>query len=190
MLFSFFQAAPVWTLQAEGGGGAIDFDVFIEMDCQAEDMVASEPIEKGSFASYNKQAGPKEMSVVLACTKDYASQQAVLSTLDALASGTQKVSLVTPASEYKSLNIQSYSYARKADGGVQMLVVELKLVEVREVETKMKTAASQTALPITKEQAKNPSNATKAKTGKTQAQEPPKRRRSMMKGALDWLNGG
>jgi len=190
MLFSFFQTAPVWTVQSEGGGAAIDFDVFFEMECQAEDTVASEPVEKGSFASYNKQAGPKELTVTLGCTREYALQQPVLAAIDELASGVQKVSLVTPAAEYKNLNIQSYSYVRKADGGAQMLVVELKLVEVREVETKMKTAASQTAKAITKDQAKSPANASKAKTGKTQAQAPSGRRRSMMRGALDWLNGG
>lgn len=188
MLFSFFQTSPVWTIQAAGGGAGVDFDVFLEMNCQSEDLVASEPVEKGSFASYNKQAGPKELTVVLTCTREYALQQPVLATIDELASGVQKVSLVTPSAEYKDLNIQSYSYARKGDAGAQMLVVELKLVEVREVETKMKTAASQTP-SISKEQAKAPASASKVKTGKTQAQEPPKRRRSFLRSSLNWLNG-
>lgn len=184
MLFNFLSTAPVWSLQADGGGASIDFDSMLEMDHTAEDMVASEPVEKGSFASYNKQAGPREITVVLACTKTYAEQQGVLDELDKLASGTQKVSLVTPASEYKDLNVQSYSYTRKPDGGAQMLVVELKLVEVREVDTKVKTAATQSiAAP------KNPANASTAKTGKTQAQAPKGKRRSWLRSARNWLGG-
>ena len=182
MIFNFLTTAPVWTLQADGGGASVDFDVFLEMTLDAEDLVASEPIEKGSFASYNRQSSPLEIEVLLACTKSYAEQQPVLDTLEKLASGTQKVALVTPAQEYKNLALQSYSYARKSDGGAQMLVVELKLVEVREVDTKVKTAASQSA-------PKNPSNASPAKTGKTQAQKPKAKRRSWFRAGRDWLDG-
>ena len=188
MLFTFLEKVPVWTLQAEGGGAAVDFDVFLSLDMTSEDMVASEPVEKGSFASYNKQASPREVTAVLACTKDIAQQQPVLAALDELAASTQKVSLVTPSAEYKSLNLQSYSYSRKGDEGAQLLVVELKLVEVREVETKVKTASTQAA-PITKAGAKNPSNASKASTGKAQAQAPASKRRSFIRGGLDWLGG-
>ena len=182
MLFMFLTTPPVWTLQADGGGASIDFDVFVEMEFDAEDLVASEPLEKGSFASYNRQSSPMELSVVLACTRPYAEQQAVLDSLEKLASGTQKVALVTPAQEYKNLALQAYSYARKDDGGAQMLMVELKLVEVREVDTKVKTASSISA-------PKNPANASKVKTGKTQPQAPKAKRRSWLRSARDYLGG-
>ena len=58
-----------------------------------------------------------------------------------------------------------------------MLVVELKLVEIREVETKKKTTASEKpksegkqGKPIQK--SKNPSNNSKVKTGRTQTKKP------------------
>ena len=177
MILSFLSMAPTWTLQSEGGGTAVEFDVFLDMDFAGANAVAHEPIEQGGFASYNKQDTPKEISVTLACTKLYVAQQPVLEAIDKLAAGTQKLSLITPAAEYKNLNIESYSYARRDDAGAGMLVVELKLVEIREVETKKKTTASQNpksegkqGKPI--EKSKNPSNDSKAKTGRTQTKQP------------------
>lgn len=187
MLLELLGLAPVWTLQDEGGGTAVNFDVFLSMDFAGQNAVAHEPIEQGGFASYNKQDSPKEISVELACTKMYFSQQPVLENLDKLAHGIQKLSLVTPSSEYKNLNLEGYSYRRTEDAGAGMLVVELKLVEIREVEIKKKTTASESPKSEGKqgkpvEKSKNPSNDSKAKTGRTQTKEP---NRSMMKIGAD-----
>lgn len=196
MLLELLGLAPVWTLQDEGGGTAVDFDVFLDMDFAGQNSVAHEPIEQGGFASYNKQDSPKEITVTLASTKMYFNQQPVLEALDKLAQGTQKLSLVTPSSEYKNLNLEGYSYRRTEDAGAGMLVVELKLVEVREVETKKKITASESpksegkqGKPIDKP--KNPSNASKAKTGRTQTQAPKKTAaREIGDSVRGWLKGG
>ena len=189
MLLELLGLAPVWTLQNEGGGTAVDFDVFLGIDFSGDNQVAHEPIEQGGFASYNKQNTPKEISVELACTKMYFNQQPVLEALDKLASGVQKLSLVTPSSEYKNLNLESYSYRRTEDAGAGMLVVELKLIEIREVETKKKTTASESPKSEGKEgkpieKAKNPSHDSTKKTGRTQTKEP---RRSILRGGGDWV---
>lgn len=189
MLLELLGLAPVWTLQNEGGGTAVDFDVFLGIDFSGDNQVAHEPIEQGGFASYNKQNTPKEISVELACTKMYFNQQPVLENIDKLASGVQKLSLVTPSSEYKNLNLESYSYRRTEDAGAGMLVVELKLIEVREVETKKKTTASESPKSEGKEgkpieKAKNPSHDSTKKTGRTQTKEP---RRSILRGGGDWV---
>lgn len=191
MLLDLLDLAPVWTLQSEGGGTAVDFDVFLGMDFSGANAVAHEPIEQGGFASYNKQDTPKEITVELACTKMYFNQQPVLAAIDKLASGTQKISLVTPSSEYKNLNLESYSYIRKEDSGAGMLAVELKLVEIREVEVKKKTTASENPKSEGKEgkpidQGKNPSNESKVKTGRTQTKEP---KRSVLKTGMDKIRG-
>ena len=177
MILSFLSKAPTWTLQADGGGTAVDFNVFLDMDFTGDNSVAHEPIEQGGFASYNKQDSPKEITVNLACTGLYMTQQPVLESIDKLASGIEKLSLVTPASEYKNLNLEGYSYRRTEDAGAGMLVVELKLVEIREVEVKKKTTASESpksegkqGKPI--EKAKNPSHDSTAKTGRTQTKQP------------------
>lgn len=171
------EKTPTWTLQTEDGSTAVDFDVFLEMEFVNQNQVAVEPIEQGSFADYNKHDSPKELTVTLACTKTYPEQQPVLEALDKLAASVQKISLITPSSEYKSLNLEGYGYARKEDSGAGMLVVELKLIEIREVEVKETTVVASEkpkAKPITKAQAKNPSNTSTAKTGRTQTKAPRK----------------
>jgi hypothetical protein len=95
--------------------------------------------------------------------------------------------LITPSSEYKNLNIEGYSYRRTDDAGAGMLVVELKLVEIREVEVKKKTTASESPKSEGKEgkpveKSKNPSNDSKVKTGRTQTKEP---KRSVLKTGMD-----
>lgn len=187
MILNFRNSAPVWTIQGAGGANSVDFDAFIGLEFANQNAVAHEPIEEGGFAAYNKQGTPKEIAVILACTKPYAEQQPVLEALDKLAAGLEKVSLVTPSAEYKDLNIEAYSYARKEDAGAGMLVIELKLIEIREVEVQKTVAASERkAPPITQGQSKNPSNTSTSNTGRTQAKEP---RKSVLKSGMDKFRG-
>lgn len=175
MLVEFFGAYnPVWTLATEDGGDAISFDVFCEMECKGENQVAHEPLEQGSFASYNKQASPLEIRVVLAMTGDPASQQEALDRIDELCEGTELVSLITPQQEYQSLNLESYSYRRNETSGASMLTVELALVEIRQVESAATTMATQSPTSkISAGNAKEKSNTSKVNTGKTQTKEQP-----------------
>lgn len=174
MIIDFLSIAPVWTLAAMGGGTAIDFDSFLQMEAKAENSVAYEQLEKGSFAAYNKQASPMEIRCVLASTKSYGLQQDMLEGLDALCKGTELVSLITPSQEYPNLNLESYNYSRTETGGAALLTVELRLVEIRQVEsaatTQVATQDQQTA--ISQGQSKNPSNVDTKDTGKTQAKKP------------------
>lgn len=171
MIMDFlFGIQPTWTLTYDDGSAAVSFDVFCEMEMKSENVVASEPLEKGSFASYNKQASPMELRCVLAMTGSFAEQQTALDTLEDLCSGTELLSLVTPQQEYPDLNLESYNYRRNETSGASLLTVELMLVEVRQVESAATTQATQQ--PISKGNAKNASNASKVDTGKMQTKKP------------------
>ena len=182
MIIDFLSIAPVWTLAATGGGIALDFDVFCQMEAKAENSVAYEQLEKGSFAAYNKQASPMEIRCVLASTKAYALQQDMLESLDTLCKGTDLVSLVTPSQEYPNLNLESYNYSRTEQGGAALLTVELRLIEIREVESAATTQVSEQP-KISQGQSKEPSNADTKDTGKAQAKEPYKSVLSRLAGA-------
>lgn len=173
MIIDFLSIAPVWTLAAMGGGTAIDFDSFLQMEAKAENSVAYEQLEKGSFAAYNKQASPMEIRCVLASTKSYGLQQDMLEGLDALCKGTELVSLITPSQEYPNLNLESYNYSRTETGGAALLTVELRLVEIRQVESAATTqVATQEQPKISQGQSKEASNVDTKDTGKTQAKKP------------------
>ena len=174
MILDFIHMRPTWTLVNEGGNKAIDFDVFLDVEVKGENQVAYEQLEKGSFAAYNKQASPLEIRINLAMTKPYAEQQSVLDALEELCGGTELVSLITPAQEYDSLNLESYNYRRTETNNSAMLAVELRLVEIRQVESSATTQATEQPEPkLSASKTKNPSNASDQNTGKTQAKKPP-----------------
>ena len=152
-----------WTLLTEHGTDALTFDAMLSVDISAENRVVHEPVENGSFASYNKAASPTQLRVTLARSGTDYDQQAVLDTLDRLCGGTDLVTLVTPAQEYAGYNLESYSYNRTDRGGAQLLVVELSLIEIRQV-----TSQACASARLTPAQVKNASDASIANTGKTQ----------------------
>ena len=170
MIFNLLNLGPVWTIAGSGGASAINFDVFLDIEFKGESQVASEPVEKGSFASYNKQNSPNEISVTLAMTGHYFLQQNALATLDKMSKGTELVSLVTPSAEYKDLNISAYNYRRSEQGGAGMLIVDLRLTEIKQVESSARTEATDKGTSIS--ETKNKSNASTQNVGKTQPKEP------------------
>lgn len=168
MIIDLHDEVQSWTLLTEGGADVLTFDSMLSVDVSAENQVAYEPVEKGSFATYNKASTPTQLHVKLARSGTGYDQQAMLNTLDRLCDGTDLVTLVTPAQEYAGYNLEAYSYSRTDSGGSQLLVVELSLVEIRQVETQ----AYANVDVIKPKQAKNKSDASTANTGKTQAKEP------------------
>ena len=168
MIIDLHDKVQSWTLLTEDGADVLTFDSMLSVEVSAENQVAYEPVEKGSFASYNKAATPTQLRVKLARSGSDYDQQAMLNTLDRLCDGTDLVTLVTPAQEYAGYNLEAYSYSRTDSGGAHLLVVELSLVEIRQVETQ----AYANVNAIKPKQAKNKSDASTANTGKTQAEEP------------------
>lgn len=79
---------------------------------------------------------PFEGTVTLAkSSKSPADLQKVLDTLEALRTNTETFSIVTPLREYKNLNLLSYEYKFEENGATSQLIVDLALIEVREVES-------------------------------------------------------
>ena len=89
--------------------------------------------------------------------------RAAIDTLRELKRSVRLVNLVTPEYEYESLTLESFNYSRKREDGVSSLYVELRCIEVREVDTQYTTAA------IPKKDAKNPSTASNTEQGRKQS---------------------
>ncbi|MDR1921831.1 MAG: hypothetical protein LBS31_08865 [Candidatus Adiutrix sp.] len=154
-----------WELYDEDGGEALTFDSLLSLDDSNEGQALSEPIEKGAFVSYNKVDSPRALRVELAIQGDADRQNAALADLDELREKAVKVALSTPAAYYDSLTLESFNYRRRSDAGAELLVVELSLVEVREVETQVST----TVMPP--QSCKNPTSAGNQNTGKAGTEE-------------------
>lgn len=124
-----------WTIT--GGTTAITFNSMIEFEINDHSQVANILIEKGSFTNYNKTDDPLEVRVVLGYQGTDAEKEAALSAIKAMKNSLDLVSLETPEAFYESLNIEAYTYVRSADTGP--LLVQLSLVEIREVEVGVTT---------------------------------------------------
>lgn len=123
-----------WNLYTADGAIAVPFDTFIACTVKAEAKAAHDPVEKGSFVDYNKVVSPIALGVILARTGPAAELAAMLTALDKLVGGTGLVSLVTPEKEFLDFSVTSYDYDRKNENGVDRLVVNLVLEEIRQVE--------------------------------------------------------
>lgn len=145
-----------WAVVARNKGLSVQFDGIMDIDVKNESKVLTSPIEKSSFAAYNKVETPLDVVITGASQQDGATQSAILDTLNKLVSGAELVDIVTPTAVYLKMTLESYSYKRTATDGASLLVVELHAIEVREVET---TRVTKT---------KRASSAKTQKTGQTQ----------------------
>lgn len=128
-----------WTITDELGLRLVEFTTVLSVDVKNEHQVASIPVEKGSFADYNKVASPLDINVTLAVEGKDAELQEALETMDEFADGTDLVTLVTPNAIYADLNLETYSYKRSSADGI--LTVDCHLVEIKQVETTTTTTA-------------------------------------------------
>lgn len=89
------------------------------------------PLESGGFASYNKVEIPANPSVTLAMCGSESDRKSFLEKLDKATVSTNLYSIVTPEKKYINYSIDRYSYERRHNRGVTLLIVELTLKEVR-----------------------------------------------------------
>lgn len=152
----------------ESGQIAVEFSRVMDLEMTAEGKVVAAPIEKGSFASYNKVASPTAIRATLAVEGDLGDLQSVVDTLFELKDGTELINFVTPVREYQSYTIEKFSFQQAAEKGVNVLYVEVNLAEIKEVEPQY----TDTKAPaITTSGAKNPANASTQDKGKQQAKD-------------------
>lgn len=131
---------PQYILKDEDGN-EVAFYSMLEISINASSQIPTEPIEKGSFADYNRVIAPNEGTCRLALEGTDSDIQTALQGLDELERGLKKVELITPFETYENLMLTSYDYRRDGHSGFNVLQVDLKLKEVREVESAKTTAS-------------------------------------------------
>ena len=169
-----------WAIFDKDGNKALDFDTFFSCSIKAGSKISSNPVEKGSFADYNKVASPTTVSVVLGRTGKSGELAAFLTALDRLTDSTDVVSIVTPEKTFLDYNLVSCDYDRKAENGVDRLLAGLMLQEIRQVGPQY---GNETIKPISKAQARNPTDASTTDVGKQQG-------RTTQKSTLEKLRAG
>ena len=152
-----------WKLtDSETGVELLSFTSYVSDDVKDEGKVASEPVEKGSFATYNKTDSPVSIRSIIAMQGEDGTLQQAVTKLKELKSETKKFSLVTPTYEYQNMTLQSVNISQRREAGLGVLYAELTMVEVKEVEP----AYSSVALP--KKKVKNKNTASRVNGGQKQ----------------------
>ena len=141
---------PQYIIKDEDGN-QVAFHSMLEISMNVSSQIPTEPIEKGSFADYNRVIAPNEGSCRLALEGTDSDIQTALQGLDELERGLKKVELITPFESYENLMLTSYDYRRDEHSGFNLLQVDLKLKEVREVESARTTTSVSEPPPGTQE---------------------------------------
>ena len=103
------------------------------VDYSKETRVSDFPLERGSFASYNKVEQPANPSVTLCLTGSEKNRRTFLEAIDKAAKSTDLYSVVTPEVTYVNYSVERYSYSRRSSKGATLLIVDISLREIRQV---------------------------------------------------------
>ena len=149
--------------QITGGGNSLQSTLSFEF--VKENKISNFPVEQGGFATYNKIQLPANPTVTIALSATEPERTQFLGAIDDACNSTDLYNVVTPEVTYVNYSLERYNYRRTAQRGMTLLVVEVSLLEVRQV-----SATFTQASPITAPQA--PDAAAQVNNGITQAAAP------------------
>lgn len=153
--------------------GKLAFKSMLEMSVTEESDLPSEPIEKSSFAVYNRVISPLNVKCRLGLQGTDSELQTTLNRLSELRKGTEKLTFITPSATYNDLMLQSFDYRKDEHTGHNVLLVDLTMVEVREVASFQTTSSVTEPEPeVSAEQSADGSCASAEDVGEVQTSYP------------------
>ena len=149
------------------------------VDYSKETRVSDFPLERGSFASYNKVEQPASPTVTLCLTGSEKNRRTFLEAIVKACKSTDLYSVVTPEVTYVNYSVERYSYSRRSSKGATLLIVDIALREIRQVSAQY-TQSNKGQVDQPKEASATP----QADNGKVQPKTPEK---STLKSLADKL---
>lgn len=123
-----------WGIFNEYGVPLLLADNVISLQYENKSRVVNAPIERGTFASYNKISDPWKATVQMSKGSGGALERgAFLAQLEILSKSTLRFIVITPEFVYKFANIVGHDLAREAKDGATLIKVNVHLEEIREV---------------------------------------------------------
>lgn len=124
-------ATTQWGVFDMQGNQVLTPDSFVRMEIDEPYVVSNYPVEKGSFASYNKVKQPEEGTVTLAKGGSAAERGAFLHAAKGLQESLKSYQIVVPEGAYYPVTIDRVSYERRTGGGAYLILVHLHFKEIR-----------------------------------------------------------
>ena len=153
ILTDFLSRNKGWIVR--GQSSAVDFNSMQEFSAEKSSRLPDEPIEKGSFATYNRVIEPRSISCQLSVEGSASKLQSAIDRLTALCENDEKITLTTPEQSYPNMMLESFDYRRDAQNGRGILFVDLRFKEIREVKSAQTTTSVEEAEPIDAEDAED-----------------------------------
>lgn len=153
LITDFFSSRKSWIVR--GQSAAVDFNSMQEFSAEKSSRLPDEPIEKGSFATYNRIIEPRTITCQLSVEGSAAKLQSAIDRLTTLCETDEKITLTTPEQSYKNMMLESFDYRRDAQNGRGVLYVDLRFKEIREVMSAQTTTSVEEAEPIDAEDAED-----------------------------------
>lgn len=138
-IMSLFASQPQYIMKAKSG--RVAFHSMLELGAEESSNLPEEPIEKGSFADYNRTINPVTISCRLASQGNPSTLQSMIERLQELKTGTEKLTLITPMMTYENFMLESFDYRKDEHTGHNVLVVDVRLKEIREIEGQKTTSS-------------------------------------------------
>ena len=154
ILTDFMSRNKGWIVR--GQTAAVDFNSMQEFSAEKSSRLPDEPIEKGSFSTYNRIIEPRAITCQLSVEGSASKLQNAIDRLTTLCENDEKITLTTPEQSYKNMMLESFDYRRDATNGRGVLFVDLRFKEIREVQSAQTTTAveeAESAEPIEAEDA-------------------------------------
>ena len=169
ILTDFLDKGKMWIVKGETA--RVDFSSMIEFTAEKASRLPEEPIEKGSFSTYNRVIEPRSITCRLGVKGKASDLQNAIDRLTELSENDEKITLTTPEQSYKNMMLESFDYRRDANNGRGVLYVDLRFKEIREVASQQTTTAVEEAEesePIDAEDAEDGSCADDVDDGEVQ----------------------
>jgi hypothetical protein len=151
---------PVWGIYDQSGNPVAIADSFVAFEYDKEYALSNYPVEQGGFETYNKVEKPFSQRVTLAKAGAASDRAGFLDAIFAATDGLDLFTVVTPDHAYLNANIFRNEITRQSSKGVELLLVDLTLQEIR------------TSVVSTFTNTQNPASAAPVSGGTVQPQDP------------------
>lgn len=122
-----------WGIFSQYGIPIMLADTVYSVKYQNRSQIAQAPVEKGTFASYNKVATPYQATVTMIRGGGDATMRGLfIAQLELLSKSTLLFHVITPEYVHTNAAINGYDYARLPQDGARMITANIYLEEVRE----------------------------------------------------------
>ena len=149
-----------WGIFNEFGIPILLADNVTSVEFQNTASVANAPLEKGTFASYNKVQDPYTATVQMTKGSGGTLERGLFITqLEALSRSTLLFNVLTPEYVHRNAAITGFGYRRLPNEGNRIIIANIDLKEVREVEVKYE-----------QEETENPEDAPEEDAGEVEAE--------------------